>query len=71
MNIPQLAEDAYRLLGEWNLFSDYPTLDEIQRRYIHHVLEKTGGKISGMEGASEILGIKRTSLYSRMKKLGM
>jgi len=55
----------------WDLFSDYPTLDEIQRRYIHHVLDKTSGKIDGPDGAAEILGMKRTSLYYRMKKLGV
>jgi transcriptional regulator with GAF, ATPase, and Fis domain len=43
-----------------NPFSDYPTLDEIQRRYIQQVLEKTGGKIGGSGGAAEILGMKRT-----------
>lgn len=52
-------------------FEDLPTLDEIQCRYINHVLEKTGGKISGIGGAAEILGMKRTSLYNRMKKLGL
>ncbi len=52
-------------------FSDKPTLDEIQRRYIYYVLEQTGGKISGPGGALEILGMKRTSLYSRMKALGI
>jgi transcriptional regulator with GAF, ATPase, and Fis domain len=50
-------------------FSDSPTLDEIQRRYIQHVLKKTRGKIGGEDGAARILGMKRTSLYNRMKKL--
>jgi transcriptional regulator with GAF, ATPase, and Fis domain len=54
-----------------NQFDDLPTIDEIQRRYIAFVLEKTGGKLSGIGGASEILGMKRTSLYNRMKKLGL
>jgi transcriptional regulator with GAF, ATPase, and Fis domain len=54
-----------------NNFDDLPSLDEIQRRYIAYVFEKTGGKISGPGGASEILGMKRTSLYNRMKKLGI
>jgi transcriptional regulator of acetoin/glycerol metabolism len=31
----------------------------------------TGGRIAGTGGASHILGMKRTSLYNRMKKLGM
>lgn len=52
-------------------FSDRPSLDEIQRRYIKHILEQTGGQVGGPGGAAEILGMKRTSLYSRMKQLGM
>ena len=52
-------------------FVDIPTLDEAQRRYIRYILEKTGGKLSGAGGAAELLGMKRSSLYNRMKKLGV
>jgi transcriptional regulator with GAF, ATPase, and Fis domain/tetratricopeptide (TPR) repeat protein len=52
-------------------FSDTPTLDEVQRRYIRHVLKKTRGKIGGKDGAAQILGMKRTSLYNRMKRLNI
>jgi DNA-binding NtrC family response regulator len=52
-------------------FNDLPSLNDIQRRYIQYVLEKTNGKLSGIGGATEILGMKRTSLYNRMKKLGL
>ncbi len=52
-------------------FSDHPTLEEVQRRYITYVLEKTGGRISGPEGAAEILGMKRSTLNARMRKLGL
>jgi transcriptional regulator of acetoin/glycerol metabolism len=34
-------------------------------------LKETGGKISGPKGAAEILNMKRTTLYSRMEKLGI
>jgi len=53
------------------LFADTPTLDEVQRRYINRILELTAGKIGGKDGAAQILGMKRTSLNARMKKLGM
>jgi transcriptional regulator with GAF, ATPase, and Fis domain len=52
-------------------FADFPSLDEVQRRYIRDVLKRTGGRIAGRGGAAEILGMKRTSLYSRMRDLGM
>ena len=35
------------------------------------VLEKTGWRIAGQGGAAEILGLKRTTLLSKMKKLGI
>ena len=54
-----------------NPFEDMPTLEEMQCRYINYVLEKTEGKISGPDGAAQRLGMKRTSLYTRMKKLGL
>jgi len=54
-----------------NPFTDKPTMDELQRRYIKYVLRETGGKLSGPGGASEITGMKRTTLYTRMKKLGL
>ena len=52
-------------------FSDHPTIDELQKRYISYILDKTVGKISGPDGAAEILGLKRTTLLARMRKLGM
>jgi formate hydrogenlyase transcriptional activator len=44
-------------------------LEDLERRHIIKVLEKTGWRISGSNGAAEILGIKRTTLQSRIKKL--
>ena len=52
-------------------FDELTTLDDLQRKYIRHVFEYTKGRVSGPGGAAEILGMKRTSLYSRMKALGM
>ena len=47
------------------------TLAENERRYIHQVLETTGGKVKGKNGAAEILGLPNSTLFSRMKKLGI
>ncbi|MEW6264243.1 MAG: sigma 54-interacting transcriptional regulator [Thermodesulfobacteriota bacterium] len=52
-------------------FADWPSLDEVQRRYILHVLGRTKGKVSGPDGAAEILEVKRTTLNARLKKLGL
>ena len=57
--------------NETDAFADNPSLDELQRRYILHILKKTNGKVSGAGGAANILKIKRTTLTSRIKKLGI
>jgi formate hydrogenlyase transcriptional activator len=46
-------------------------LQDLERRNILNVLEKTGWRLTGEGGAAEILGLKRTTLQSRMKKLGI
>lgn len=48
-----------------------PTLGEVERRYILHVLEETKGRISGAKGAAAILGLHPNTLRSRMAKLGV
>jgi transcriptional regulator with GAF, ATPase, and Fis domain len=47
------------------------SLDEGQRRHIARVLARTGGKIYGKGGAAELLGLKPSTLQSRMKKLAL
>lgn len=54
-----------------SMFSNLPTMDEMQRQYIKYVLQKTGGRIGGKGGAAEILGLKRTTLNWRIKQLGV
>jgi transcriptional regulator with GAF, ATPase, and Fis domain len=34
-------------------------------------LRKTGWKIKGVDGAAELLGVKPTTLISRIEKLGL
>jgi formate hydrogenlyase transcriptional activator len=47
------------------------TLEDIERDHIVSVLESVGWRVSGDRGAGRILGLKRTTLEARMKKLGI
>jgi transcriptional regulator with GAF, ATPase, and Fis domain len=49
--------------------TEFQTLDELERQHIIKVLEMTNWKVSGEKGAAKILGLKRTTLEARMKKL--
>ena len=55
------AEDAGRL----------QSLAEMERRHITRVLEHSGGVIAGPRGAAKILGLPRSTLLHRMRKLGI
>jgi DNA-binding NtrC family response regulator len=63
---------AVRLRDKADL--DYLTDSEIQRlerENLFAVLEKTGWKIKGIDGAAELLGVKPTTLISRIEKMGL
>jgi DNA-binding NtrC family response regulator len=47
------------------------TLDEAERRHILSVLEETKWVIGGPTGAASRLGLKRTTLLSKMERLGI
>ena len=47
------------------------SLMENEKKHILFVLEKTGWKVRGKNGAAELLEIHPSTLASRMKKLGI
>ncbi len=47
------------------------TLEEIERDHIVRILDQTNWKVSGKNGAAEILGLNRSTLRARMRKLGI
>jgi transcriptional regulator with GAF, ATPase, and Fis domain len=47
------------------------TLAEVERRHILEVLEQVHWKIGGADGAASRLGMNRTTLQGRMRKLGI
>ena len=48
-----------------------PLLSTVERDHILRVLRECRGRIGGPEGAAARLGIKRTTLNSRLSKLGI
>jgi chemotaxis protein methyltransferase CheR len=45
------------------------TLEAVERDHIVRVLEQTNWKVSGKDGAAEILGLNRSTLRARIRKL--
>jgi DNA-binding NtrC family response regulator len=57
---PEVGEDFFMASTE-----DWPTLEELNRRYTEAVLSKTGGR---KEKAAQILGINRRTLYRKERE---
>lgn len=47
--------------------ADLPTLEQLEKRYMKHVLDRVGGK---KEKAAQILGINRRTLYRKEREYG-
>jgi transcriptional regulator with GAF, ATPase, and Fis domain len=45
--------------------------EEVERNHILHVMDTVGWRVRGEGGAAQILGLKPTTLESRMQKLGI
>jgi transcriptional regulator with GAF, ATPase, and Fis domain len=50
---------------------DEDNLTDMEREHIIRVLRETNGILSGVDGAANRLGMKRTTLQSMMKRLGI
>jgi formate hydrogenlyase transcriptional activator len=50
---------------------DVITLESAEREAIVRALRQSGGRVSGPRGAAVALGLKRTTLQARMRKLGI
>jgi formate hydrogenlyase transcriptional activator len=51
--------------------TDIKPLQDVERAHILKALENSGWRVSGRSGAAEVLGLRPTTLESRMKKLGI
>jgi chemotaxis protein methyltransferase CheR len=54
-----------------DLTTTQKTLETVERDHIVRVLDQTNWKVSGKNGAAEILGLNRSTLRARIRKLGI
>jgi formate hydrogenlyase transcriptional activator len=66
LNVPVAEITRGRLVADSN-----QTLESMEREYIIRVLRESNGQIAGPQGAAARLGMKRTTLQSRILKLGI
>jgi transcriptional regulator with GAF, ATPase, and Fis domain len=64
-------EDVYGDEEEESAHDANPTLQEAEREHILRALREAKGMIGGPTGAAAKLGLKRTTLNSKIKKLGI
>jgi chemotaxis protein methyltransferase CheR len=52
-----------------DLTTTQKTLETVERDHIVRVLDQTNWKVSGKNGAADILGLNRSTLRARIRKL--
>jgi DNA-binding NtrC family response regulator len=52
-------------------YHDLEKLDDVVEVHIKRILEATGGKVQGKNGAARVLGVNPSTLRNKMKKLGI
>jgi formate hydrogenlyase transcriptional activator len=65
------VESASSFASPMSLTSSISTLEEAERQHILRALRQTEWRIAGAKGAAVLLGMKRTTLQARMRKLGI
>ncbi len=74
MGAPPTMPPVFEINDDAAAPREFLTELEIQRRERENlwiILQKTGWKIKGADGAAELLGIKPTTMTSRIKKMGL
>ena len=67
-NLQGRTKSAQKIDDLAELFVDMPSLSEVERRYLLHVLEATGGNRSR---AAEVIGISRRTIYRMAERFGI
>ncbi|GAC1625454.1 MAG: sigma 54-interacting transcriptional regulator [Candidatus Acidiferrum sp.] len=66
-----LASSSESFASSPSLSSPFSTLEEAERNHILRALRQTQWRVAGPRGAASLLGIKRTTLQARMRKLNL
>jgi len=69
--LDQLGDDTPTAPPAGSEAADARTLADVQRDHILRVLESCDGRVRGPGNAAKQLGLNASTLYSRMKKLGI
>jgi len=70
-DIPSVAMEPGAKTSPDNKVWKAKEMEELERKNLVRALELTGWRISGKDGAAQILGLKPSTLTSRMKALGI
>ena len=71
---PVIQDEHIGVLGRSSRAADsdvFLTLAEMERQHIQRALARTGGVLAGPQGAARLLGMRRSTVWSRMRKLGI
>jgi formate hydrogenlyase transcriptional activator len=67
----EAASSFSSLTSSTSLDSSISTLEEAERQHILRALKHTQWRVAGPKGAAALLGMKRTTLQARIRKLGI
>ena len=70
-NATASASALFSSTSSTSFTSSISTLEEAERQHILRALRHTQWRIAGPRGAAALLGLKRTTLQARMRKLGL
>lgn len=70
IELPEITVSRSNVAHELD-WTALPTMETMQKKYIDYVLRATHGKMDGEKGAVAILGMKRSTLYTTIKRFGL
>ena len=67
----EFSQSGRAVAGSGGIGAPFLTFEDMQRKHIIDALKRTGGRITGPEGAGVLLEVNDRTLVSKMRKLGI